>query len=271
MSAAGCGGPDTPGSVTDSDVTDTAIDAVFASWDRPGSPGCALAVNQNGERVYSQGYGYANLDHDVPITPKTVFDVGSLTKQFVAASISMLELEGKLSLDDSVRKWLPELPELNEPVTLRHMIYHTSGLRDYLTLFPLAGRGHYYPISDAQILELMSRQRALVFPPGERYLYSNTAYMLLAQIIERVSGQEPAEFARERIFGPLEMTGSLMYDSYERIIPLRATGYDRHGTSNLRMVPDVHYGRGPAALGRSPPRCRQAGNPLGHADRRRPE
>lgn len=220
---------------------DAAIDALFAPWDQPGSPGCALAVAQNGKSLYSRGYGYADLDHNVPVTPGTVFDVGSLTKQFIAASITMMEQEGQLSLDDSVRRWLPELHELNQPITLRHMIYHTGGLRDYLTLFPLAGRGHYYPISHAQILDMMSRQRALVFAPGERYLYSNTAYMLLALVIERASGQTPGEFVNEHIFAPLAMQDSLMYDDRERIIARRATGYDRHDASDLRVVHNFNF------------------------------
>jgi CubicO group peptidase (beta-lactamase class C family) len=112
------------------------IDALFASWDVPGSPGCALAVAQDGTLVYSRGYGFANLDYDIPITPQTVFDVASITKQFNAASLTMLALEGKLSLDDDVRKWLPELPAYDSPITLRHMIYHTSSLRHYLVLAP---------------------------------------------------------------------------------------------------------------------------------------
>jgi CubicO group peptidase (beta-lactamase class C family) len=217
------------------------VDAVFASWDLPGSPGCALAVAQDGALAYSRGYGYANLDYDIPITPQTVFDVASVNKQFVAASISMLALEGKLSLDDNVRKWLPELPEYEWPITLRHMIYHTSGLRDYLNLFPLAGRNDYHPISHPRILAMMSRQRALVFPPGERYLYSNTAYMLLAQVIERASGKSLGEFTEERIFEPLGMKGSLMYDNFEEIIPRRATGYNREHDGRVRMVHNYNF------------------------------
>jgi len=240
-SAAACHGPEEPPPATEIGDDNPAIDALFESMDRPGSPGCALAVTRDGKTLYSRGYGYANLDYDVPVTPRTVFDVGSLTKQFIAASISMLELEGKLSLDDSIRRWLPELPGVNEPVTLRHMIYHTSGLRDYLTLFPLAGRGHYYPISHPQILDMMSRQRALGSPPGERYRYSNTAYMLLAQVIERASGKTPGEFVEERILGPLAMEGSLFYDNYEKIIPRRATGYDRHDDGDIRMVHNFNF------------------------------
>jgi CubicO group peptidase (beta-lactamase class C family) len=197
------------------------VDAVFASWDLPGSPGCALAVARDGILSYSSGYGYASLDYDIPISPQTVFDVGSVTKQFTAASLTLLALEGQLSLDDDVRKWLPELPEYEWPITLRHMVHHTSGLRDYLNLFPLAGRGDYYPISHAQILAMMSRQRALVFPPGDRYLYSNTAYMLLAQ--------------------PLGMNGSLMYENFDEVIPGRATGYARDDEGRLRVVHNYNF------------------------------
>lgn len=241
MLATGCTGPRYVAEQKEVGADTPPVDALFASWDRPGSPGCALAVSRSGELVYSRGYGYANLDYGIPVGPQTMFDVGSVTKQFVAASISMLELEGKLSLDDDVRRWLPELPAYEQPIRLRHMIYHTSGLRDYLTLFPLAGRDHYFPISLTQILDMMARQRALVFLPGERSQYSNTAYMLLALVIERASGQSLAEFAEQRIFAPLEMDGSLMYDDYEAIIPRRATGYDRHGDDDVRMVHNYNF------------------------------
>lgn len=218
-----------------------AVDAVFASWDMPGSPGCALAVAQDGALVYSRGYGYANLDYDIPVTPQTVFDVASVTKQFNAASIMMLVQDGKLSLDDDVRKWLPELPEYEWPITLRHMLSHSSGLRDYLNLFPLAGRNDHYPISHPQILQMMSRQRALVSPPGERRSYSNTAYMLLSQILERAGGQSLGEFTAEHFFGPLEMTGSFMYENLEEIVPRRATGYDRNDDGDVRIVHNYNF------------------------------
>ena len=218
-----------------------AVDELFARWDQPGSPGCAVAVSQDGELIYSRGYGYANLDYDVPNTPSTTFDVASVTKQFVAASISMLELEGKLSFNDDIRKWLPEMPEYDSPVTLSHMLYHISGLRDYLTLFPLAGRDDYFPISHPQILAMMSRQRALEFTPGEDYEYSNTAYMLLAQVIERVSGQSIGEFIQERIFNPLQMNDSLMYDDHQRVIPQRAIGYERGDNDNVRMLHNFNF------------------------------
>lgn len=239
--AVGCNSQNLPHAGVETGVDNATVDAVFASWDLPGSPGCALAVAQDGVLVYSRGYGYANLDYDIPITPQTVFDVASVTKQFNAASLSMLALEGRLSLDDDVRKWLPELPEYEWPITLRHMLHHTSGLRDYLNLFPLAGRDDYYPISHAQILAMMSRQRALIFPPGDRYLYSNTAYMLLAQVLERASGKTLGEITRERIFDPLGMQDSFMYDNREEIVPRRATGYDRDADGHVRIVHNYNF------------------------------
>jgi CubicO group peptidase (beta-lactamase class C family) len=239
--AAGCSGPEDAAVPAEVGADRPPVDALFAAWDRPGSPGCALAVSDDGELLYSRGYGFANLDYDIPVTPQTVFDVGSVTKQFVAASISLLELEGKLSLEDDIRRWLPELPAYERPIRLRHMIHHTSGLRDYLTLFPLAGRDHYFPISLAQILDMMSRQRALVFLPGERSEYSNTAYMLLAVVIERASSQSLADFAEQRFFAPLGMDASLMYHDYQAVIPRRAIGYDRHGDDDIRMVHNFNF------------------------------
>lgn len=229
-----------PGGV-ETGADNAAVDSIFASWDKPDSPGCALAVARNGELVYTRGYGYANLDYDIPITPQTVFDVASVTKQFVAAVANMLALEGKLSLDDDIRQWLPELPEYDSPITLRHLIFHTGGLRDYLNLFPLAGAGDYYSVSREQLLAMMSRQRAAVFAPGERYEYSNTGYMLLAHALERAAGKSIGELARERIFEPLGMDGSLMYENRERIIPLRATGYHRDDDGGLRIVHNYNF------------------------------
>jgi len=239
--AVSCTSQDDPHAGMETGDDNAVVDAVFASWDVPGSPGCALAVARDDTLMYSRGYGYANLDYNIPITPQTVFDVASITKQFNAACLNMLALEGKLSLDDDVRKWLPELPEYDSPITLRHMIYHTSGLRDYLNLFPLAGRGDYYPISHPQILAMMSRQRALVSPPGDQYRYSNTAYMLLAQILERAGGKSLGEMAREHIFEPLGMEGSLFYEDLEEIIPRRATGYDRDDDGRLRIVHNYNF------------------------------
>ena len=196
---------------------------------------------RNGELVYTRGYGYANLDYDIPVTPQTVFDVASVTKQFVAAVANLLAQDGTVSLDDDVRKWLPELPEYAASITLRHLIFHTGGLRDYLNLFPLAGAGDYYSVSREQLLAMMSRQRAPAFAPGERYEYSNTGYMLLAHALERAAGKSIGALARERIFEPLGMDGSLMYENRERIIRRRATGYHRDDDGELRIVHNYNF------------------------------
>ena len=237
----GCARQDDPHAGVETGEDNALVDAVFASWDLPGSPGCALAVAQEGVLVYSRGYGYANLDYDIPITPQTVFDVASVTKQFNAASLGMLALEGTLSLEDNVRKWLPELPEYEWPITLRHMLNHSSGLRDYLTLFPLAGRNDYYPISHPQILAMMSRQRELNSRPGDQYSYSNTAYMLLSQVIERASGQSLGEITEERIFAPLGMKDSFMYEDFEKVVPRRATGYILEDDGRVRVVHNYNF------------------------------
>ena len=240
--AVGCAASDTPQAGLQTGADNPAIDDLFAAWDEPGSPGCALAVARDGDLVYTRGYGYANLDYDIPITPQTVFDVASVTKQFVAAVANTLALDGTVSLDDDVRRWLPELPEYESPVTLRHLVFHTGGLRDYLNLFPLAGAGDYYSVSREQLLAMMSRQRAPVFAPGERYEYSNTGYMLLAHALERAAGKSIGELARERIFEPLGMEGSRMYENREEIIPRRATGYHRDdGDGRLRIVHNYNF------------------------------
>ena len=212
------------------------VDILFAERVASEEPGCAVGVARADTILYTRGYGIANLDYNLPVTPETVFDVGSVTKQFTAASIVLLSLDGALSLDDDIGDHLPELPDYEHPITIRHLLHHTSGIRDYLNLMALGGREFYAPISHQDIVELMAQQRALNSMPGERYSYSNTGYMLLATIVERVSGHTYGTFARERIFDPLHMTASFLYENAERVVPNRATGYapDEHG--GYRMV-----------------------------------
>jgi CubicO group peptidase (beta-lactamase class C family) len=181
------------------------VDKVFAMWDSTVSPGCALSVIKDGHIIYKRGYGMADLDHDIPINPETVFHVASISKQFTAAAILLLAKEGKLSLDDDVRKYITELPDFGARITIRHLIYHTSGLRDQWALLGLAGwRYSLDLITDDDVLELMSRQKELNFKPGEKHIYCNTGYTLLAQIVKRVSGQSFREFTTNRIFKPLD-------------------------------------------------------------------
>jgi CubicO group peptidase (beta-lactamase class C family) len=202
------------------------IDTLFARFERPGSPGCALGVYRDGRLVYAQGYGSAQLELDVPITPATVFDIGSTSKQFTAMSILLLAKDGRLSLDDDVRRFLPELPSYGRPITIRHLLHHTSGLRDYLTLMALAGESFDNVATDEDALELVVRQRALDFTPGSEWEYSNTGFFLLSLIVKRASGRSLREFAAARIFGPLGMTHTQFRDDHRSIVPKRAAAYD---------------------------------------------
>lgn len=210
----------------------TQIDAVFAKYDSTTSPGCSAAAAQDGKLVYSRGYGMANLDHSVPITPQTPFHVASVSKQFAAAAIVLLAQDGKLSLDDDVRKHLPEVPDLGATITLRQMIHHTSGLRDQWDLLEFAGwRYSQDRIRDDDVLRLMSRQRKLNFAPNTQYLYSNMGYTLLALVVKRVSGKSLREFTSERIFEPLGMNSTHFRDDHAEIVPGFANGYERAGDS----------------------------------------
>jgi len=209
------------------------VDKLFAQWDKPDSPGCALAIVKEGKIIHKKGYGIANLEHGIPITPKTVFYIGSVSKQFVAMCIALLEKHGKLSFDDDIRKYVPEIPDYDTPITIRHLIHHTSGLRDYLSLLDIAGTDFgYYHEEDA--IELLAGQRELNFKPGDKYLYSNSGYFLMAVIVERASGKTLREFAEENIFRPLGMKNSHFHDDYTRLIKNRATGYFPSGKGKYK-------------------------------------
>ncbi len=219
-------------SVLADDRTDE-VDKLFSQWDKSGSPGCALAIVQDGRIIYKKGYGLANLENDVPITPKSVFYIGSVSKQFVSFCIALLVQEGKLSLDDDIRKYVPEMPDYGTPITIRHLIHHTSGLRDYLELEGIAGIpiGHYH---EQDVIELLARQKELNFQPGERYLYSNSGYFLLAVIVKKASGKSLRRYAEEKIFKPLGMKNSHFHDDYRRLIKNRASGYFPAGKQKFR-------------------------------------
>ena len=211
------------------DVT-SKIDKVFEKYDKTDSPGCALGVYQDGKIVYKHGYGMANLNDDVAITPETVFHVASMSKQFTAASILLLQAQGKLSLDDDVHKYIPELPDFGEKITLRHLVHHTSGLRDQWALLELAGwRYSQDLITDDDVMSVVTRQKALNFKPGERYMYSNTGFTLLAIVVKRVSGMSFREFTTKNIFEPLGMTHTHFRDDHEEVIKHDALGYEHDG------------------------------------------
>jgi CubicO group peptidase (beta-lactamase class C family) len=202
------------------------VDAVFADYAKPGSPGCSLAVVRDGGIVYEKGYGLANVEHGVPIDPRrTVFDIGSTSKQFTATCVLLLAQEGKLSLDDDVHKFLPELPDYGTPVTLRHLLHHTSGMRDYINLMAMGGINIEDWTTDDDALAAIARQKTLDFKPGSEHSYSNSGYFLLSQVIKRVSGKTFRELAQERIFTPLGMTSTRILDDHTAIIPHRAASY----------------------------------------------
>jgi CubicO group peptidase (beta-lactamase class C family) len=202
-----------------------AVDAIFAEWDSETSPGCALGVYREGRIIYARGYGMADLERRVPITPHTVFDLGSTAKQFAAASIALLAQEGRLSLDDDVRRHVPELPEYERPVTIRHMLHHTSGLRDYIGLLTMGGHSIDGVTTPQDALDAIVRQRQLNFAPGDEHLYSNSGYFLLSIIVERVAGESLRDFARKRIFEPLGMSRTHYLGSYNDVVPDRALAY----------------------------------------------
>src|SRR5438034_847894 len=211
------------------------VDEIFARFDKPDSPGCALAVIKDGQIVYKRGYGMSNLEYGIPISPSSIFHIASISKEFTAMSIVMLANQGKLSLDDDVRKYVSDVPDFGERITIRHLIHHTSGLRDQWSLLDLAGWREDDVIKEGDILDLVSRQKALNFKPGDEHLYSNTGYTLLAIIVKRVSGKSLREFADENIFKPLGMTRTHFHDDHTMIVNDRTSAYQPRKGGGLRV------------------------------------
>jgi CubicO group peptidase (beta-lactamase class C family) len=219
------------------------VDAVFAHWDSDESAGCAAGITRDGRPVLAHAYGMADLEHGVPNTPSTIFEAGSVSKQFTAAAIVLLALDGALALDDDVRRHVPELPEYGQTITIRHLLTHTSGLRDWGSVAAIGGwgRGERTHTHD-HVLDILSRQRALNFTPGTEYSYSNSGYNLLAVIVDRVSGMPFAEFSRTRIFEPLGLHDTQWRDDYRRIVKGRSSAYaTRNGRWLIdRPIENVH-------------------------------
>ena len=222
------------------------IDNVFARFNRATSPGCAVGVSLDGAIVATFAYGMADLEHDVPLQPDSIFEPGSVTKQFTAAAVLLLAQQGKLSLDDPARKYLPELPDYGAPLTIRHLLNHTSGLRDWGSVEAIAG----WPrttrsYTHAHVLDILSRQRSLNYLPGAEYSYTNSGYNLAAILVGRVAGKPLAEFTHEAIFAPLGMTSTSWRDDFRRIVKRRAIAYSQDGNSVRQLMPfeDV-YGNG---------------------------
>jgi CubicO group peptidase (beta-lactamase class C family) len=212
---------------------------VFEKWDRRDSPGCAVSIGRGGRIVFSRAYGMANLEYDVPLTPQTIFEAGSVSKQFTAAAVALLAQDGKLSLDDPVRKYLPEVPDFGgQPIRIRNFLNHTSGLRSQWPLLTLAGRPPGSAVHTVgEILDLVSRQKELNFPPGEEFLYNNTGFTLLSVIVTRVSGQSFQQFCETRLFTPIGMTSTRWREDHTTVVKGRATAYGaaRDGSFRTEM------------------------------------
>jgi CubicO group peptidase (beta-lactamase class C family) len=202
------------------------IDQLFSIWNSLESPGAAVAVEKDGKVIFKKGYGNAELEYNIPITPQTVFHIASVSKQFTCFSILLLEKEGKLSINDDIRKYIPEVPDFGKVITLNHLMHHMSGLRDQWELLAMAGWRLDDNITKEHILRLVSCQKELNFNPGDEYLYCNTGFTLLAEVVARVSGQSFPEYTRTHIFDPLKMTHTLFYDNCEKIVKNRAYSFD---------------------------------------------
>lgn len=208
------------------------IDAVFAAWDKPDSPGCILTILKDGHPVYARGYGMANLEHNIPISSSSVFHVASISKQFTAMSILLLEQKGMLSLDDDIRMYIPEIPNFGHRITIHHLIHHTSGLRDQWELLSLAGWRANDLKTEEDILELVAHQKELNFNPGTEHLYCNTGYTLMAVIIKRITGQSLRQFANEHIFQPLAMKNTHFYEDHTEVVRNRTSAYINQKDNN---------------------------------------
>ncbi len=212
------------------------VDEVFAPWDNNDTPGASVAIVKDGAILYKKGYGLANLEYDVPISPTSIFHIASISKQFTVFSILLLEKQGKLSLDDDVRKYIPEVPDFGKTITLRHLASHTSGLRDQWNLLSMAGWRMDDVITKEHILKLVSKQKELNFSPGDEYAYCNTGFTLLAEVVSRVSNMSFAEFTNAKIFEPLRMSNTLFYDDHEKIVKNRTYSYYSDSTGYKKSV-----------------------------------
>ena len=221
------------------------IDRIFSDWNNPNTPGCALGIIKDGELVYAKGYGIANLEYGIPITENSVFRIASISKQFTAACIILLAEQEKLSLDNKLSDFFPEFPDYAKSITIRHLLNHTSGIRDYLSLAELKGLDDNDYYENRDVMEWLINQNDLNFIPGDEFLYSNSGYWLLGQIVNKVSGTDMSEFAKSELFGPLGMENTHFHNNHTKIVENRASGYvsDKNGgyqisMTNLNMIGD---------------------------------
>jgi CubicO group peptidase (beta-lactamase class C family) len=224
------------------------VDALFADLNQKPSPGLAVAIVRDGKVIFHKGYGIANLEHRIPITTSTVFDVASLSKQFTGLAVAMLVTEGKIKLSDDIRKYIPELPDFGRTITVDHLLHHTSGIRDWGGTLSVAGWRPDDPISFKNILTMAANQRTLNFMPGSEHLYSNTGYNLLAEMVQRVTGRSFRTWTDERLFRPLGMTNTHFRDDYKEVIANRATGYTLGPDGSYRSTPNNLVALGSSSL-----------------------
>ena len=201
------------------------LDSLFLEWNKPNHPGGAIGIMQKGRTVFSEAYGLASMEYLVPNTTGTIFNTGSVSKQFTAMGIVLLQQQGKLSVDDDIRKYLPELPKFDYTITIRHLLHHTSGLRSLHAMLELAGwRGDDSRTND-DLNRFIENQRDLNFKPGDEYLFCNTGYMLMVNIIEKVTGEKFPDWMKNSVFDPLGMINTYVENDYSRIVPNNATSY----------------------------------------------
>jgi CubicO group peptidase (beta-lactamase class C family) len=212
------------------------VDELFARFTAGLSPGCALAVVDHGRVVLARGYGFADLGRRLPITPRTRFDIASTSKQFTAASVLLLAARGRLSLDDDVRQYVPELPRHDTPITLNHLLHHTSGLPNYIDLLAASGKRYEEVTTDDDALAALAAAPQLQFPPGTAFRYNDSGYFLLSLVVKRVTGRSLREFAAENLFAPLGMTDTRIVDDLTREVPGRAVPYERDDGGGFRPL-----------------------------------
>jgi len=224
------------------------VDRIFSPWDKTDSPGMSVVIVKDGAIAYQHGYGCANLEHRIPVTPQTVFDVASVAKQFTGLGIAMLVGQGKIALDDDIRKYLPEVPDFGKPITIAHLLHHTSGVRDWPETLTLSGVDGDGPITLDMILEMVRRQHELDFAPGEEHLYSNTGYNLLAAVIAKVTGQSFRTWMDKNVFQTLGMKHTQVRDDPAEIVANFADSYAPAGGRNFRRVQSELAAQGSSSL-----------------------
>jgi len=209
------------------------IDSLFVSWNQPNHPGGSIGIQQNGKFIYYKAFGLANMEYLVPNTPNTAYNIASVSKQFTSMGILLLDQWGRLSIDEDIRVYLPELPDFGEKVTLRHCMHHTSGMRSLHALLGMAGWREDDARTNADLFRFMKQQKDLNFKPGAEYLYCNTGYMLMADIIERLTGEKFADWMHKNVFLPLGLTETYVEAEYNRIVSNNATSYNGSAKSGF--------------------------------------